>query len=256
MHENIGRENTSEREEEGAVESSTPPNPYESYLSKMEEQATGDFKDHELKSSGDGRWVIAKRYDEKSWQSFYMTEIIVGIGGTLIAHGDIDICVFTRFGHYDDPIQVVNWVASSGISSYLKTKAYMGFTPQSGKDLTEDFNEDVAIWELERLIRDRLDERSDEMSDEDSQEDDQISAIREAISALKNGYEEWEKIREELREGLEDAGCCDVGEMIWDIGQVPAVRLFYAKAACRKLLEILRAGEKECLLQPSSHQET
>lgn len=215
--------------------------PYARYQRITEEQAREDFSEHVIKRRGEDRWVIAKKYEDGSWCGFYLTEIIVGVNGTLIAHGDIDASIFSCFGKYNDPLQVVSWVANSGVANYLVSKATMGMTTQHTEGMTKRFDADVAIWEMEDRIKDRLDEiEEDETNDLDEIDDAEIAAWRKAIRSV--GGDPWEMVRLQLYDDLSDAGCSDAGEMIWNIGLVPASRLYYAQAACRKLLELL---EKE-----------
>jgi hypothetical protein len=215
--------------------------PYAKYQRVTEEQAAESFSEHVIKEQGDRRWVIAKKYeDDGSWCDFYLTEIIVGVYGTLIAHGDIDASIFFCYGKFDDPLQVVRWVAESNVANYLVSKATKGMTTYHTDGITKRFDADVAIWEMEDHIKDRLAE-IEEDSDEDEIDDEEIAAWRRAIRAV--GGDPWEMVRLELYDDLCRAGCSDVGEMIWDIGFVPASRIYYAQAACRKLLELLKQKE-------------
>ena len=208
------------REREATVGEETP---YAKYQRVTEEQAAEAFSEHVIKDSGEGRWVIAKKYEDGSWCGFYLTEIIVGVNGTLIAHGDIDASIFSCFGKYDDPLQVVRWVANSGVANYLVSKATIGMTTQHTEGMTKRFDADVAIWEMEDRIKDRLAEIEEDADDDlDEIDDEEIAAWRRAIRAV--GGDPWEMVRWELYDDLCRAGCSDVGEMIWDIGLVPASR--------------------------------
>jgi len=218
-------------------------NPYKAYQQNTEALAARAFEKHMIKSRGDGRWVIAKKYEDGAWCGFYMAEVIVGVHGTLIVHGDISPVMFGHYSGYTDPLQVVGWVAYSGISSYLQSKAHIAFCAPFDRDLTKSFNPDVAIWELKDRLKDRLQELEDYYEDVDEIDDPEVAAWRKAIRGV--GGDAWEMVRHELYDDLEDAGCCDVGEMIWDIGEVPAARLYYAQAACRRLLELLDAEKQE-----------
>ena len=230
------------REREAMVEDETP---YAKYQRVTEEQAKEAFSEHVIKEKGDRRWVIAKKYEDGSWCGFYLTEIIVGVGGTLIAHGDIDASIFSCFGKYDDPLQVVRWVANSGVANYLVSKATIGMTTQHTEGMTKRFDADVAIWEMEDRIKDRLAEIEEDVDEDmDEIDDHEIAAWRRAIRAV--GGDAWEMVRLQLYDDLIDAGCSDVGEMIWDIGLVPASRIYYAQAACRRLLELLDAEKQPC----------
>jgi hypothetical protein len=225
-----------------AVESIKQPNAYEKYLSNMKTLAHDAFKDHQLRraDSKQGRWLIVRKNTDGTWCSFYLTEVIVGYGGTLIAHGDIEPSMFKGFGPFEDPLSVVHWVARSNIVNYLDAKAATAFM-ERGSGLTSRFESDVAIWEVESRIKDRLEEL--EYEGEPDADDGELVAWRTALRELREGCLAWEQIRDALYDELTDAGCCDAGEMIYNIGEVPAPRLFYAQAACQKLLELLAAEE-------------
>ena len=223
----------------------TNTNPYQDYQRKTEQQAARDFEKHQIKSRGDGRWVIAKKYeDDGSWCGEYWTEIIVGANGSLIAHGDISPSIFCQYGKYTDPLQVVHWVAGSGISGYLQQKASIGFVQPPNGRLTESFNEKVGLWELQQHLKDRLDDLEEE-HEGDENGDLEVAAWRRAIRSL--GGEHWDIVRNDLYEDLQDAGCTDIGEYIGSIGMVPASRLYYAQAACRKLIELLHEEDPSML---------
>lgn len=240
MHEcakrNLANDGQDGEEASAVVTVRTDTDPYQEYQAHVEQQAARDFEHHQIKSRGEGRWTIARRYEDGLWQGFYLTEIIVGINGTLIAHGDISPSIFVAHSSYDDPLQIVHWVARSRISGYLQTKASCGLMESGVHTLTRKFDEKVAIWELKRHLKDRLDELEDEHGG-DENGDEEVAAWRKAIRAV--GGDPWELVRQELYDDLEEAGHCDAGELIWDIGMVPAPRLYYAQAACRKLLELL-----------------
>jgi hypothetical protein len=229
------------QQEEEVVKDETP---YAKYQRVTEKQANEAFSNHVIKNTGDRRWVIAQKYEDGCWCNSYLTEIIVGVGGTLIAHGDIDASIFSCFGKYDDPLQVVRWVANSSVANYLVSKATIGMTTQHTEGMTKEFDHDVAIWEMEERIKERLTEIGieDEIEDLDQIDDDEIAAWYQAIRAV--GGDSWEMVRLELYENLTAADCDDVGEMIWDIGLVPAPRIYYAQAACRKLLELIEQEAK------------
>lgn len=220
----------------------TDTNPYREHEAQIQQQAARDYEKHQIKSKGDGRWTIARKHEDGKWQRFFLTEIIVGVNGTLIAHGDISSSIFTSHCTYDDPLKTVSWVAHSGISGYLQNKASMGFLEPGGYPLTKTFNEKVATWELEGHLKDRLNELEVE-HDGDENGDEEVAAWRRAIRNI--GGDPWEMVRKDLYDDLQDSGFDDIDEFIWDIGMVSADRLYYAQAACRKLLELLKEEENE-----------
>ncbi|MHC4298922.1 MAG: hypothetical protein ACYS7Y_16715, partial [Planctomycetota bacterium] len=227
---------------ENSQDAGTKSNPYEDYEKQTEKLATAAFENHQIRSRGDKRWVIAQKYkDDGSWSCVYQTEIIIGYDGTLITYGDISPVIFRQFGKYSDPLQVVRWVAQSGIPGYLISKAYVGLGASYEQDITKKFDEKAAIWEMQEHIKDRLEELDSD--DADELDDEKIAAYRKAIRAVDS--ESWYFVRQELYDDLTSAGYDDVGEEIWDIGLVPAPRLYYSQAACRKLLELLEKEEQE-----------
>lgn len=225
-----------------AIKERTDTNPHLEHKAHIEQQAARDFENHHIKSRGEGRWTIASKYENGKWCGIFLTEIIVGVNGTLIAHGDISPSIFVSHSNYDDPLRIVNWVAHSGIAGYLQSKASCGFLESYGYPLTKKFNEKVAIWELEGHLKDRLHELEEE-HDGDENGDKEVAAWRKAIRAT--GGDPWNMVRDELIDDLERSGFEDCGEIVWDIGMVPADRLYYAQAACRKLLELLEEEKQD-----------
>lgn len=73
--------------------------------------------------------------------------------------------------------------------------------------------------------------------------DEEIKAWFDAYRRLSWG-ESWSVIINSLYDELSDAGV-DCSDYIGKIGVVPASRLFYARAACRKLVQLLDGMEKQ-----------
>ena len=223
-----------------------PDNAYEQYLSRLAALATDAFKNHQLRSTGpgEGRWVIAGKNKDGSWCSFYLTEIIVGIQNTVITHGDIAPCLFKGYGPPGDPLAAVSWVARSNIVNYLEAKAASAFMERC-QGLTTKFDADVAVWEIEQHIKERREEI--DYDGIDVAADKQLAVWRQALCCLGEGWP-WELVCSELDHDLNAAGVDDVAELLYDIGQVPAPRLFYAQAACQKLLELVeKQGDLEAV---------
>jgi len=224
------------------VETTKQESVYERYLSQLKTLATNAFKDHQLRSigPGEGRWVIARKYPDGAWCSFYLTEIIVGIQNTVITHGDIAPCMFKGYGPPGDPLAAVRWVATSNIVNYLEAKAASAFMERCS-GLTTTFDVDVAAWEIEQRIKERREDIDFDGIDVES--DKQLAAWRQALCCLGEGWP-WELVRSELEHALNESGVDDVAELLYDIGEVPAPRLFYAQAACQKLLELVEKQDK------------
>jgi len=215
----------------------------QAYLAKMEIQANQAFEKHELKSSGDGRWTLAAKHDDGDWTSTGITEIVVGLNGSVIIHGDYDPVIFTSYDHKASALQLVQWVARSRGIGYLTSKAVRGMSAPADKDITKTFDHDVAIWEMRGHIQTALADIDTDDSEELQRIEPEIEAWREAISAVQSDHEPWECVRGRLYDDLEESGMSDVGEFVWDIGLVPSSRIFYGQAACRKLLQLLENKE-------------
>lgn len=252
-----------------------PENVYDKYLKHLEALAKDDFKNHQLRKSSDGRWVIQKRNEKHGhWEGFYWTEIINLDGAGLLVHGDISPCLFKYYSGDKHVTSRVRWIANSGID-YIEQKFSIGMDDQ---DVCRTFDSDVAIWEIEGHIRDRVHDICEEMDYEtpdievgryelkftitedlrdwdaenneddvlrsDIEADEEIEALLNARRRATNG-DAWQSIQYDLYEDLCKAGDTDCGEYVFKIGIVPDARLFYAREACRKLVELLDEKEKE-----------
>jgi hypothetical protein len=241
---------------------------YNKYLENMERLADDAFKDHRVRYAKEDRWTIQRHNDEKHhWEGFYWTEIVTVADGILV-HGDIDTCLFKFYKGDKKPFGPIHWVAHSGVD-YLEEKCSIGM---DDKDVCRTFDDDVALWEIEGLIRDvvhdicydagyetppdvkvvngklcfKIDKslrdwepegNEDSELEKSIRQDDVIAAWMRAHGRI--GGDHWELIRNDLYEDLIEAGESDAGELVYGVGVVPAPRLFYARAACRKLIELL-----------------
>lgn len=262
------------------------PSVYDKYLHNLEKLAEDAFKNHQIRSSGDGRWTIQAHKDGR-WDGIYWTEIVNLDGGGLLVHGDISTCLFKYYSGDKHATSRIRWIARSSID-YLKQKCSIGMDDSS---VCRTFDDDVALWEIEGYARDRVndicyeegyetpeikfdggkikfeltdDMRSPELEDDEwlkedkekaekiikqetekviskIKEDDEILAWFDAYSRLNSG-QHWDLIINDLYEELSDAGV-DCSDYIGKVGVVPAPRLFYARAACRKLVELLDKDE-------------
>jgi len=80
-------------------------------------------------------------------------EIIAGIGGSLIVHGDFEV---VRFGHYSDHQDAFNRLCWMGlcrdVDYYVAQKATIGMG--RGRDSIRDYDEDLAIAQIKDFIKD------------------------------------------------------------------------------------------------------
>lgn len=234
--------------EEGLEMESTEENAHTAYLEKMEQQAARVFEKHELHTCEESRWILAGKYEDGEWTGVGITEVIVGLNGTVIVHGDYAPVLFYSYDRKAPPQQLVHWVAYSGVNSYLTSKAFQGMMPELEHDPTKTFDPEIAKWEMRECIRDRLVEFEGDWDDDTDLDKekafaDEIAAWRRAIRGVDCDGKPWYLVRHQLYDDLEEVGLCDVNETIWDIGQVPASCIFYGQAACRKLLELLEQEE-------------
>lgn len=92
------------------------------------------------------RWVIGK-----PGTFVHRCEIIAGIGGSLIVHGDFDLSRFAHYGDHSDAWNRLLWMADhTDLGYYVAQKASIG----SGcADTTWEYDSDVAAEELKALIQ-------------------------------------------------------------------------------------------------------
>lgn len=246
---------------------------YQAYKTKMELMAEDSFKNHRLQYSEEHRWIIRHYNEEKKyWEGFYWTEIVVVANGLLV-HGDIDTCLFKYYSGDKHPMARVHWIAKSGVD-YLVEKCSIGM---DDRDVCRTFDEDVALWEIDGHIRDVVHDICEEAGYETPDfkiansellfditnelrdweaEGNEDSELQEAIARdntiaawlrarRRIGGDHWEFIQNDLYEDLVDAGDSDAGELVYKLGVVPEARLFYAKAACKKLVELIEETKYE-----------
>lgn len=264
----------------------------ESREKQLVELSKNAFKDHEIMSSSPGRWTIAAKYPDGKWTSNYLAEIITCRIGVFVS-GDIDSVIFAGGDSSDSDRSRLNWVAHSSIEGYLNSKASMGFN-SSTRNPAEEQDDDIAIAEMQSRVFDIYQEICETVLAEDGWEPDNdepdspatfnhetgkvecanedhltfllkridaeikasrdIRAWADAIESLVNG-DALELVKNELYDDLSKAEVCDAGEMICDTGIVTAARVYYAKAACKKLSELLEARDKvEATTNPGDHQ--
>jgi hypothetical protein len=80
----------------------------------------------------------------------YRAEIIAGIGGSLIVHGDVDISRFAHYGDHKDAWSRLRWMAfCSDVDYYVAQKASIGM----GHGRWEEYDDEVARHDLDVLVR-------------------------------------------------------------------------------------------------------
>lgn len=94
------------------------------------------------------RWLIGQPDS-----SFGRTEIIAGIFGSLVVHGDFDTARFASYGDRADAWSRLLWMADcDDLGYYVAQKASIGMG--GGEKLSHEYNEDVAQHDLRALIAD------------------------------------------------------------------------------------------------------
>jgi hypothetical protein len=148
---------------------------------------------------------------KKPGRSEFWAEIICGVAGTVIVHGDFDMCGF-RGWYKDSWRQVLSWVASSHID-YLVAKA----SHLTDEVYTHEFCRQTAEEDLERYLE-------EELIDFDT------------CSKAKSLLYEPDKAREFIYNATADA------ELYF--GEVAASRVVFAHVAIQKLVELLKLDGK------------
>lgn len=246
----------------------------------LKEQAHEAFEDHEIRTGclDSDRWTIAKKAKDGKWTSTYMAEIIPCSVG-LIVCGDIDPVIFEGGDCRNSALSEVNWAATSHVDGYLDGKALMGFR-SSTRNPAEEYDTEIAIAQIQNRICDIYETTCDDAVDENNYDHDEtqrasfsyktlqiecpdkkavdrilemvdvrlgcdheIMAWTDAIECLRRG-DAIELVKNELYDDLNRADVSDAGEMVYDLGIVTAVRVYYAHAACVRLNDLLCAMAK------------
>ena len=209
--------------------------PVAAYTEKLRDDAIRAFKDHHLIEDDrvNGKWFLARKYEDGSTRGDMATEIISLRNGRLFVGGDINDCVFAYFGGHRDAtpeqknVGKVAWIGNHEGFGYIQEKAGIGMT-DNGK-LTEVWEADIARLQIKAFLKDLEEEKEDysEIAYEKKKE-----AFKEAIGLLEDGPEV-------MGRHLYDSLGYDDMESLFDIGQVISPRVMYAWAACRRLCELI-----------------
>jgi hypothetical protein len=244
------------------------------YDARRKAQAIHAFRNHTIHDRGENRWLISVHYGDGAFKSFYWAEIVALSHGVLFVHGDIEACIFSG-GSYREPMSLLHWVgAHDDVSYYLAQKARMGMGTRSGLDA---FDPDVALYDIEQYKLSRLEEIAEDCFFEDGEAvpelndayeyeyvkdvtqmgdkgqyiypsprtgttDDIVEVWKEAPRHVDDGpyvFHHW------LYDELVSAGDVDCGEYVESVGTVVDSRVYYAWAAVRRLLELLKEEEAD-----------
>lgn len=190
------------------------------YLRQQQWSATQQLAKHELLEEcywDDGRgarWVIGQ-----PGTFVGKCEIFAGIGGSLIVHGDYDLC---RFGHYGDRADAwarLRWMADcTDVGYYVAQKASIGLRRQD----IEEYDEDVARHEIIEHVK-------------DAHRDGSLDK-----AAVLRGALEHAAYKEELAAYLHDnSGHWDLWEL--QPGRVLSYRVVVSHVALNRCAWLLRA---------------
>lgn len=176
------------------------------------DRATETYAQHQLGRclQGEGRWLLKRPNDGAFW-----AEIIHGEAGTILVHGDGPDIALRSWQWKANGIYLVRWIAQSNLG-YLSEKVCMG--------KREFWDEDLARAGLADYIRECASNYEDEK-------------IPEAFGDLLADMPDNET---DLLRRLHDAepdGWWEGGSF----GVRPSWDLIGARAACRRLIELLDA---------------
>lgn len=203
----------------------------EEYSRRMQWYCADHFKDAELlaESYWDGgrgaRWVIGKP------NTFvYRAEIIAGIGGSLLVHGDIDDVRFASYGDRADAWSRLTWMGlCRDLDYYVEQKACIGTSRRE-----RCYEPDVAVYDINRLLEEReMDQRIvDALIEARDEHADDVHALRGCLDQVRYIDDFWE----------------------WggDIGEVIETRIVNAHAALHRCVHLLveRYGWEGPLVAP------
>jgi len=227
------------------------------YARNLEALARDAFAGHELRESAPGRWRIQRRESDGRWSVFYAAEIVVLWGGKLLVHGDVAPVIFAG-GDSGDVTATLHWIAESSVD-YLTPKATVGM----GTSM-ETVDTDVAAGELLQRAADRIEENvCDWPCDALGLEVDPdapafardtavftflwfVARLHAELGGADRAVQRWaaaatkllrgdrlDDVREQLIHGGEDP------ESLYELGDVPDPRVFYARGAVQRLRALL-----------------
>ncbi len=174
-------------------------------------RADTTYAKHEIKSRGEGRWLL----QNPEWTDMW-TEILHCEAGTIIVHGDGPDIAFRSYvwnaeGHY-----LVRWAGRGG-TDYIGSKVCMGEA--------ESWDRDLALEELREYVGECI--------------DDGETPGQGLVSLLMEDFPEHPH---DLARAMYEANAYDHDG--WIPGTRPSWTLIAAQAACRRLTALLDAERK------------
>jgi len=210
------------------------------WMEETQNRAKADFAQHQAKEVGPGHWRIAKPGTVVG--AFWADIVVMGNVG-LAVWGDIDGCFFSYCSGSGSPEAVVAWMANADVGYYGRQKAHIGM---GGGELVDEYVDEVALYDLEQYLEQRLEEYDEETLDEPRRgqptaRETYKKAFERARCAVGRG-DHMKTVLDNLYEDLmnEDQ---DAYEWVYSIGQVTSCRVIYALAAVSRLHELLQVQD-------------
>lgn len=197
------------------------------FTKKRLEEMSKDFSNHVIIDKSSNSWLVA---NEKSVYLWFNVNVVKR--SHLVLIGDFDPCIFAYYSSEpkSNPQKLVYWIADASMG-YATEKAAtgMGMDPYS-------YLPSVAIHNLREDLIDAKEafENQDKLSKYES-------IINDSIADLENGTH-IKEVQETLYYELIEMDP-DVGEWIFEIGQVPSDRVLLAIAGIRRLASLLREDQ-------------
>lgn len=160
----------------------------EQYMRRLQWQIADLYVNHQLLSEvywdhGRGaRWLIGK-----PGTGNMLSEIIAGVHGSLVVHGDCDTSRFAYYSDHRDAWNRLCWMGfCTDVGYYVNQKAAIGMSRSA--TYTREYNEEVARHDLRQYIRE-LKQEPDWRTDRA----ELIEVIQEALEiATESHHELWD----------------------------------------------------------------
>lgn len=184
------------------------------------------YKDHRLlaESYWDGgrgaRWLIGQ-----PGTNVMLTEVIAGVCGSLVVHGDCDTARFAHYSDYPDAWSRLRWMGfCRDVGYYVAQKASIGMGRSA--DYRHAYDQDVARHDLARFL---LDVRRHGYEPE---------TLKEIAALVREAYDYYTDSERELRDFL---GHNDKGWDLWEytFGEVVATPVITGHLALQRCAYLL-----------------
>lgn len=205
-------------------------NAREKYEQEMTELAERAYDQHELyhHEVGSQNWIIKRPRSGEFW-----TEIINLYGGGVLLHGDGDTCLFRWYDGHKDQLAAIRRIARSSLG-YIAEKEAIGI---SGRQ--PQYEQDVFVDDLLDMFDDDDEYATSRVNEKYGSAKKWADAIAEEIFIydMNPGTVSYDPC--DLEDILDLAELGWVEDEIYLLGRVHPLRIYHARAACAKLLELL-----------------